>query len=297
MATRTIIVDAAPMRTVPVWLAAALLLAGCGVASGTSGKRSVVAAFYPLAFAAEQMGGSKVEVRNLTPPGAEPHDIELTPREVGRIQQADVVLYLSHGFQPAVEQAVAGANGKRVDVLAGFGLRRGVGDEAGKSDPHVWLDPVLFARIVRRIGAALGEPGRAGVLARRVLALDGEYRRGLANCARRDFVTSHAAFGYLAARYHLHQVPITGIDPESEPSPHHLRAMIELVRRTHVSTVFFERLVSPRLAETVARDGGAKAKVLDPIEGLTPSEQARGQTYLTLMRQNLSQLRSALGCR
>jgi len=285
------------MRIVPVCVAVALLVAGCGAASGAKGKTPVVAAFYPLAFAAEQVGGAKVDVHNLTPPGAEPHDIELTPGDVGRLQQADVVLYLSHGFQPAVEQAVASARGKRVDVLAGIGLRRGVGDEAGKSDPHVWLDPVLFAQIVRRIGGVLGERARAGSLAHRVLALDGEYRRGLAHCARREFVTSHAAFGYLAARYQLHQIPITGIDPESEPSPQHLRNLIRLVRREHVTTVFFERLVSPRLAETVARDAGAKAAVLDPIEGLTPSEQEHGETYLSLMRQNLQQLRSALGCR
>ena len=286
------------MRIVPVWIAAlALIAAGCGAASGAKGRTTVVAAFYPLAYAAEQVGGAKVEVRNLTPPGAEPHDIELTPGDVGRLQQADVVLYLSHGFQPAVEQAVASARGKRVDVLAGLGLRRGVGDETGKSDPHVWLDPVLYARIVRRIGAVLGEPARAAALARRVLALDGEYRRGLAHCARRDFVTSHAAFGYLAARYGLHQIPITGIDPESEPSPQRLRRLIALVRRDHVTTVFFERLVSPRLAETVARDAGAKVAVLDPIEGLTPAEQSDGDTYLTLMRRNLQELRSALGCR
>src|SRR5439155_11265614 len=161
----------------------------------------------------------------------------------------------------------------------------------------VWLDPVLFAGVVKRIGAALGEPARANALASRVLALDGEYRAGLAHCKRSDFVTSHAAFGYLAARYGLHQIPITGIDPESEPSPQRLRALITLVRREHVTTVFFERLVSPRLAETVARDAGVKVAVLDPIEGLTPVEQSHGDTYLTLMRRNLQELRSALGCR
>src|SRR5207237_7641181 len=127
--------------------------------------------------------------------------------------------------------------------------------------PHVWLDPVLFARVVERIGAALGRPRRAAALAARVRGLDGRYRSSLAHCARRDFVTSHAAFGYLAARYHLHQIPITGIDPQSEPSPARLRDLIALVRREHVTTVFFERLVSPKVAETVAGEAGAKAAV------------------------------------
>ncbi len=284
------------MRIVPVLLLAVLAATACASTPHVGGK-SVIAAFYPLAFAAEQIGGPGIDVDNLTPPGAEPHDIELTPRAVGRVQTADVVLYLSHGFQPAVEQAVKGAHGKRIDVLAGLGLRRGVGDEAGKTDPHVWLDPVLFAKIVRRIGSVLGRPGRASALARRVLALDREYRSGFSHCERRDFVTSHAAFGYLAARYHLRQISITGIDPESEPSPARLRSLISLVRREHVTTVFFERLVSPKLAETVARDAGASAAVLDPIEGLTPAEQSRGDDYLTLMRQNLRSLRRALACR
>lgn len=277
------------MRTVPIWAALALLVAGCGGASGANGKTSVVAGFYPLAFAAEQVGRANADVTNLTPPGAEPHDIELSPKDVGRIQSADVVLYLSHGFQPAVEQAVDGAHGTKVDALAGIPLRPG--------DPHVWLDPVLYARVVRTVGAALHERARAAALAGRVLALGRAYRTGLARCARREVVTTHAAFGYLAARYGLKQVPITGVDPESEPSPQHLQSLIELVRREHVKTVFFERLVSPRLAETVARDAGAQTAVLDPIEGLTPSEQDHGATYFTLMRRNLRELRSALGCR
>jgi zinc transport system substrate-binding protein len=285
------------MRIVPVSLLTALILAGCGASTGGNGERTVVAAFYPLAFVAEELGGVRIDVENLTPPGSEPHDIELTPGDVARIQRADVVLYLSHGFQPAVEQAVAGARGKRIDALAGTVLRRSVGDESDKADPHVWLDPVLFARLVRRIGSTLGYSSRASALFRRLLALDGEYRSGLARCARRDFVTSHAAFGYLAARYHLHQIAITGIDPESEPSPSRLSLLIDLVRRERVTTVFFERLVSPRLAQTVARDAHARAAVLDPIEGLTPAEQEQGDDYFSLMRQNLRQLRRALGCR
>jgi zinc transport system substrate-binding protein len=286
------------MRIIPAFaLAVALVCAGCGATAAGKGRRSVVASFYPLAFAAQQVGSAKVQVDNLTPPGAEPHDIELTPGDVAKLQRADVVLYLGDGFQPAVEQAVAGAKGKRIDALKRLDLRHGVGDEAGKSDPHVWLDPVLFARVVRRIGRALGAPTAGGRLAARVLALDRQYRAGLARCARRDFVTSHAAFGYLAARYGLEQVPITGIDPESEPSAKHLRNLVDVVRRKHVKVVFFERLVSPKLAKTVAREAGAKAEVLDPIEGLTPSEQKAGVDYFTLMHQNLRRLRSALGCR
>jgi zinc transport system substrate-binding protein len=143
----------------------------------------------------------------------------------------------------------------------------------------------------------LKQPARAAAVVSALRKLDADYRAGLAHCARRDVVTSHAAFGYLAQRYGLRQVSVTGLTPETEPTAKRLVRVIRLVRKTHATTVFFERLVSPRLADTVAREVGAKTAVLDPIEGLTPSEQARGQTYFTLMRQNLATLRKALACR
>jgi len=242
----------------------------------------VIAAFYPLAYAAERIGGPAYDVRNLTPPGAEPHDLELTPRTIGRIEDADVVLYLGHGFQPAVAKAAREGPGTRVDLLAGLPLHG--------SDPHVWLDPVLYARVARRIASVLHRP--AAPFLADLRRLDGEYRRGLRHCARREIVTSHEACGYLAARYGLEQVAITGITPESEPSPQRLADVIRLVRKTHATTVFFETLVSPRLAKTVARDAGARTAVLDPIEGAED-----GETYLTLMRKNLAELRKALACR
>jgi zinc transport system substrate-binding protein len=264
----------------------AALLAGCG-GGGTAGTQDVVAAFYPLAYAAESIGGADFSVENLTPPGAEPHDLELTPRDVGRIQEAQVVLYLGRGFQPAVSKAVEDARGERVDVLAGLRLH--------DNDPHVWLDPVRFAQIARTIGRALHRPA-AGLVAD-LQQLDREYRNSLRDCQRNELVTSHEAFSYLAARYGLQQVAITGVTPESEPSPKELAHVIQVVRRTHATTIFFETLLSPRLAKTVAREVGAETGVLNPIEGLTPDEQQRGENYFSLMRQNLAALRKALGCR
>jgi zinc transport system substrate-binding protein len=279
-------------------LVVAILTGGCGGASGAKGRTTVVAAFYPLAYAAERIGGPSVHVDDLTPVGAEPHDLELTPRAAADIERADVVLYLGHGFQPAVSDAVRNASGRTIDVLAGLPLHSARGQEQGlTADPHVWLDPVLFERIARRIGTALHRPSGAAALVADLSTLDRGYRSGLAHCVRRDIVTSHAAFGYLAQRYGLRQVAITGLAPESEPTAKQLANVIAVVRKTHATTVFFERLVSPRLAQTVAREVGAKTAVLDPIEGLTGSEHARGDAYLTLMRQNLAALRKALACR
>jgi zinc transport system substrate-binding protein len=265
---------------------------GCGSdGSGSGGKKEVAASFYPLAFAAEELGGDAVHVVNLTPPGTEPHDLEPTPSDVRELKSADLVLLLGHGFQPQLEEA-AGSGDSVVELLDTPGLNRFAND-----DPHVWLDPVRYELIARRIGDELGAASSVRRFVARVKALDREYQRGLANCARDDIVTSHEAFGYLAQRYGLHQIPITGLSPEAEPSPKDLARVVGLVRSTHATTVFFETLVSPRIANAVASETGARTAVLNPIEGLQRSEAARGEDYFSLMRSNLATLRAALGCR
>lgn len=275
------------------------MTAGCGAKPATvgSGTTKVVAAFYPLAYAAEQAGGAAVTVENLTPAGAEPHDLELTPRAVGDILEADLVVYLGAGFQPAVAKAVRSRNGMSLQFL---GTRRSsilFETGTGAIDPHIWLDPHRYAAIVREIGGALGRTSESANLVTRLNRLDREYRRGLGNCARREIVTSHSAFGYLAARYGLRQVPLEGLTPEAEPSAKAVQRLVGEVRRTHATTVFFETLVSPKLAQTVARAAGARTAVLNPIEGLTTNEIDGGENYFTVMRTNLRSLREALGCR
>lgn len=256
-----------------------------------------MAAFYPVAYAAQEIGGASVAVRNLTPAGAEPHDLELKPSDVVSIQRADLVLYLGEGFQPAVEKAVAATHAHAVDLLTGLELRRGKDEQGNPAlDPHVWLDPVRYAQMAARIGRAFGRPQPTAAYVARLRALDARYRAGLARCTRRTIVTSHAAFGYLAGRYGLTQLALEGMSPEAEPSPKALAKLIADVRRSHATTVFFETLVSPKLAETVARDAHVKTAVLDPIEGLTPDAVKRGATYFTVMRANLAALRRALGC-
>ncbi len=279
-------------------LTLALCLSGCGGPEASSRSEStVVAAFYPLAYAAERVAPSGTDVRNLTPPGVEPHDFELSPRDVGRVGDAAVVLYLGMGFQPALEHALESTGAAGVDLLEGLDLLAGTGDDHSGRDPHVWLDPSRYARIVARIAAELGRPEAGGALAAELERLDAEFERGLGNCARREFVTSHAAFGYLADRYGLEQVAITGLSPEAEPTPGELRDVIGKVREHGATTIFFETLVSPRLAQTVAREVGARAAMLNPLEGLSEDELARGEDYFSVMRANLANLRQALGCR
>jgi zinc transport system substrate-binding protein len=255
----------------------------------SAGPDTVVASFYPLAFAAEEVDPS-TPVENLTPPGAEPHDLELSPIDAAAVRQARLVLLLGDGFQPQLEDAAG--NGKNVlRLLETPGL-----DLLPNGDPHVWLDPLRYAKIVERIGQALGAENAADRLVARLDDLDAEYRAGLATCNRHEIVTSHEAFAYLAQRYGLEQIPITGLSPEAEPRPADLARVVDLVEERGVTTIYYETLVSPRIAETVARETGATTAVLNPIEGLTQSEIANGEDYFSRMRANLRALEEGLGC-
>jgi zinc transport system substrate-binding protein len=279
-----------------------------GHATTDSGKLQVVAGFYPLAEAASKVGGNVVSVQNLTPPGVEPHDLELTPQQIADIQEADVVVYLGGGFAPAVEGAVGDAKGTVVDLLQGMPLEPGVpeeGESGSVPDPHVWLDPELYRRLVDRVRDVLAEadPGGASTFRSNAAAFDDvlaalgqEYRHGLTGCARNVIVTAHAAFGYLAARYGLTQEPIAGLSPDAEPSAQRLAQLADLVRREGVTTIFTEELVSPKVAQTLAQEVGVTTAVLNPLEGLTKQEVEAGQDYVSVMRANLKTLEAALGC-
>ena len=271
--------------------AAALAAAGCG-GSGDA-DASLVAAFHPLAYAMRQVAPAGSEVVDLTPPGAEPHDLELSARDIERLRDAELVVYAGGGFQPAVEDAVRSRDGRSLDVLGEVELLDG---DRSDPDPHVWLDPLRYGQIARSIAAALGRPKAADAFAGRLEELDRELARGLARCARREIVTSHAAFAYLADRYDLEQVPLVGVSPEAEPDARDIERLVDEVRRTGATTVFFEPLVSSRLAETVAREAGVSTAVLDPLEGLTAGQEDGGADYFSVMRRNLAALRAALGC-
>jgi zinc transport system substrate-binding protein len=331
-------------RSLAVAAVPALLLAACGDdedggAGGNGGggdRLQVVASFYPLAEAATRVGGDRVEVTNLTPAGTEPHDLELTPDQVDDLEDADLVLYLGQGFQPAVAEIAEGRDGPSVDLLESVELEAGGsealeaeeaaggeehaeeggegeehaeegGEEHAESelDPHFWLDPQRLSTAVGEIEAALADvaPDDADTFASNaqayedeLAALDEELATGLANCERDQIVTSHAAFFYLADRYGLAQLPIAGLSPEAEPDPARLDELADQIEAEGITTVFFETLVSPDIAETLARETGAETAVLNPIEGLTDEQVEAGDDYASVMQENLSALVDALGC-
>ena len=295
----------------------ALILAGCSSSatsadpsSDTTSTLAVSASFAVLQEAAKRVGGDHVSVTGLTPPGAEPHDLELTPKAVAQLQDASLVVYL-HGFQPAVDDAVSTLPAATAfDVTPDARMTLTAADdghdhgaEASATDPHFWLDPTRLADVATALGERLAtlDPSHAAdyranaqTYAAELGALDQEFTTGLAQCASSELVTGHAAFGYLADRYHLHQEAVTGLSPETEPSAADLAAAAEHVRTQGVRTLYAEPLVSPALVDTLARETGAQVLTLDPVEGFT--DASAGTTYGAVMKANLETLRTGQEC-
>jgi zinc transport system substrate-binding protein len=282
-----------------------LLLAttSCAAFSDTAadGKVTVAAAFYPLAFVAQRVGGDDAHVTNLTQPGNEPHDLELDIRTTAEVADADLVL-LVHGFQPAVDDAVAEvAEGEVLDVADVVDLKESTEDH-GEKDPHFWQDPGRMATLTEAVAGSLStiDPDHAATYAANAEALvadldrlASDYEEGLRGCERDTIVVSHDAFAYLA-RFGLTVEGIAGLSPDAEPTPADLARLQQLIDTDGITTVFSERLVSPRLSETLADDMGITTAVLDPIEGL--SDETADEDYLSLMRANLTALEEANGC-
>ncbi len=294
------------------------LLAACGgSATPSDGSTSpstgptIVAAFYPLAYAAEQVAGPDATIINLTPPGAEAHDLELTAQQVAQIADADLVLYIP-GFQPAVDEAVEQQAGDRaLNVTEAIELLPAEehGDEhAGEEDhaaldgdPHVWLNPLNMATIGGEIAARLSSNSSIAATAEKgasdlrasMEALNAEWAAGTAACTIRDLVVSHEAFGYLAAAYGFTQMGIAGLSPEAEPSPARLAEVAKFVKDNGITTIYYETLVDPKVAQTVAAETGAATAVLDPLEGLPEGYVG---DYVTVMKDNLAQVRAGQGC-
>ncbi len=317
-ARRRPLISGLAAATAAVLALGALSACSSSEAAGSTDKFDVVASFYPMAFLAERIGGDHVHVTSLTQPGQEPHDLEISAQQTAQLQESDAVLYLK-GLQPSVDDAVAQSEVKtKIDAaslttLEEHGNEVGghaaahdthQGEESGGKDPHVWLDPVRYAQIAQGVGTAFekGDPDHAADYRKNTAALveqlDGlntEFRQGLAHTRTKVFLTTHAAFGYLAERYGLTEEAINGLDPESEPSAARVKDLEKTARADGVTTVFYETLVSDKTAKTVARDAHLTTDVLDPLEGIT--KNSRGTDYFSVQRANLKALRQALGAR
>lgn len=317
MNVRRLIPTAAVAGAVALGLTALSACSTSDAAESKNGdKLDVVASFYPMQFLAEEIGGTHVSVTTLTKPGVEPHDLELSPRQIGGLSDADYILYLK-GIQPAVDDAIAqsgvrnSVDAAKLTTLEDHGTETG-GDEHGHAhegesagaDPHIWLDPVKYAEVAKGVGKSLekADPNHAAdyrtntdALVKKLDALNASYKAGLRTTTTKTFITTHSAFGYLAERYGLVQEGIAGIDPEAEPSPARIKDIHSIAEKSNATTVFFETLASDKTAKTVAADTGLKTDVLDPLEGITA--KSKGDNYIEVMQSNLAALQKALGAK
>lgn len=273
-------------------------------------KLTIVASFYPLYDFAKQVGGAKAQVTNITPAGSEPHDYEPSPGQLVSAQKAKIFVYNGATLEVWVNKFLPGFKHLSVKASQGIDLREGQNEDGAASpnvkDPHFWLDPVLAEQVVDNIrdGLIRSDPAdkeyfvaRAESYKAKLAQLDRDFKAGLESCQSRSIITSHAAFGYLAKRYNLDVASIAGVSPDEEPSAAKLAELSQLARAKNIKYVFFESLVSPRLAETIAQETGAKTAVFDPIEGISDADQKQGKDYLSVQRQNLAALHAALACR
>ena len=329
--------------------ATALALSACtstassGDSSSKDGSLTVMASFYPLKYLAEKVGGEHVSVTSLTPDGAEPHDLELSPKMVDSLSSADAVIYLA-GFQSAVDEAIEQQAPKTViDVSSAAELVEAGSDanhpaeeeeatdetQSGETeahdhdheghdheghdhtghdhhhdmsaDPHFWLDPVRMAKAATLVGDKLAEAdsahadtykANAKALAEELTTLGDTLVTKTSKCQVKTFVTAHTAFGYLADRTGLTQVGISGLDPESSPSPARLAEIAQIAKEQGVTTIFTEALIDPKVAQTLADDLGITTAVLDPIESQTDASK----DYAAVMQANIDALTKANNC-
>jgi zinc transport system substrate-binding protein len=303
-----------------------VFVAGCGNnATGDDGKGKstekvqVYVSLFPLEDFAKKIGGDHVQVTNVIPTGVEPHDFELKAKDVAKLNDADLFVYAS-GF-PSIEKVVKSLDQKKVTVInADTGIELMPEAEAehehshdgegahendhGGLDPHVWLDPQLAKKQAENIKNALVKVDKAhkadyeknfADVADKLDKLDQDFHAVVDKAKQKKFVTSHAAFGYLAKRYGLQQIAVSGISPSDEPSPQELRELVEVVKENKVKVILFETLVSGKMADVVKREVKAEALTLNPLEGLTKEEVAQKADYFSIMEKNKENLAKALG--
>jgi zinc transport system substrate-binding protein len=329
-----------------------MIVTGCGTDGGEADDNGVspadadltiVTGVYPLEWLAQEIGGDDVAVVQLTEPGTEPHDLELTGRQIAEVSEADIAFYVE-GLQPAVDEAVeqeaAEAALNVADIVElrpaggadehaeeedddhghdhGHDHDHGHEDEAGAEehaeddghdhdhgdyDPHFWLDVELMTQTAEALAEQMGEVNPDGAdlyqegaerVTGELAAISEAYEDGLASCEHREVVVGHTAFTYLTEHYDLEQIGVSGVDPDTEPSPAQIAAITDVVNERDITTIFTEPLMPAATADTIAAETGAQVEVLDPLEGVT--DQSPGDDYPSIMLGNLETLSTALVC-
>ncbi len=296
----------------------ALLFVGCGQQQnvpGNSATLKVITSFYPIYEIVKQVGGGNVTIQNLVPAGAEPHEYEPTPKEIVNLNQADLVVYNGMGLEPWADKIIPELqqNGSKTLNLSDYFKNNAITNSPKTAkdaeylpfDPHLWLDPVNYQKEVQTVTQKLIEidpnhqtdyQQNSQKFIKQLQELDLAYQNGFKSCKLNSFVTSHAAFAYLANRYNLKMIAISGLSPDAEPSSKVMAELTNLIRQNNIQYILTESLVSPKIADTLAQETGTKTLILNPLEGLTDQEIAKGKNYVSVMQDNLRSLQTALEC-
>lgn len=269
----------------------------------TSSRLQIVTSFYPLYFFTTQITQDKADIHNITPAGAEPHDYEPTAKDIAKIDDSDILIINGAKFEGWSENVENILSGKNTTILS---IRDNLhAQDLIDNDPHFWLDPTLAKKEVEIITKIIIEKdpinsqfylNNSKILSDNLDKLNSQFASELTNCKKREIVTSHSAFAYLAHKYGLNLTSVSGLSPDDEPSPKKLAEIAKFAKDNQVDYIFFESLVSPKLANTIANEIGAKTLVLNPIEGITEAEISEGKNYFTEMQNNLINLKTALEC-
>jgi len=319
------------IKTIFVALVCFSVMAGCGNKadqavsnhkqndSASEKKLQVVTTFYPMYEFTKNIVKNKAHVDLLIPYNIEPHDWEPTPKDIGNIQSADVLVYNSPSMETwisSIKKSLDKSQPLFVEASEGITLMEGTeGEEEDHDegehhdedehmlDPHVWLSPVLAQKEVQTITTALIKQDpknktyyekNSQEYIQQLKELDEIYRKTLNDAHYKEIITQHAAFGYLAKEYGLIQVPIAGLSPSEEPSPAKLGELKKFAKQHHIDVIFFEETTSPKIAQTLARELGAETKVLNTIEGLSKKDQEKGLGYIEIMKENLTSLEKSI---
>lgn len=306
-------------------MSATFVLVGCGSNEGKKGSSSseksdklkVTASFYPMYDFSKKIGGDKVEVKNMISSNVEPHDWEPTPKDLVSIGDSDVFVYNGAGMETWIDKVTKSSDNKNLELVEaskGVKLLKGEEDEDAKEekehehehgayDPHVWLSPENAKKEMENIKNAFvkADPKNKDYYennynenAKKLDELDKKFKDELAKTKKKDIVVAHQAFGYICNAYGLNQVAIEGLSPDSEPDAAKMAEIAKFAKDNKVKYIFFEELVSPKVAETIAKEVGAKTEVLNPIEGLTDKQLKDGEDYFSIMNKNLEVLLKAL---
>jgi ABC-type metal ion transport system, periplasmic component/surface adhesin len=284
---------------------------------------SVITTIFPLKEFAQAVGGERVKVTQLLPPGAEAHTWEPKPSDIVKLSRADVFIYIGAEMEPWVSGILKTLeNPKLVIIEASQGLSLLGADHAEAIaeehhhghesnhkgfDPHIWLNFDYDQKIVDKITEALSKKDPEGILRyqrnakaykAKLRDLDLRYRKDLGKCNSKEIILgSHAAFGYLVKQYGLTQIPLYGISPNAEPTPKKMAEVITLAKKYRAKAIYYEELVNDKLAKTIAQETGAKTFVLSTGENLTQKQIEAKVSFLTLMEQNLENLKYGLACK